>query len=247
MFALTPDDLSGSILDCATGPASFNAELSAEGRKIISCDPLYRLTVDEIRARIGASYDTRVTHVRTASDEFVWREFAAPENLGESRPAAVRIFLADFPQGMKEERYMDQSLTHLGFREGEFDIALCSHFLFTYSDQLSVDFHVAAIEEMCRDAAEARVFPLLKSTEDFLRTWGRRWTFCGVAVTRLRSGEFHTSSSAVETGCSYRAGSERGALSPRCGSRLANMVRVVAQSVAKEARTCSASLASGEP
>jgi hypothetical protein len=163
MFALTPDDLSGSILDCAAGPASFNAELSAEGRKIISCDPLYSLTVGEIRARIDASYDTMVANVRAASDEFVWREFASPEKLGEARMAAMRIFLADFPQGMKEGRYLDQSLPHLGFREGEFDIALCSHFLFTYSDRLSVDFHVAAIEEMCRGAGEARVFPLLKS------------------------------------------------------------------------------------
>jgi hypothetical protein len=29
-------------------------------------------------------------------------------------------------------------------------------------EQLSLDFHVAAIEEMCRVASEARVFPLLK-------------------------------------------------------------------------------------
>ena len=76
MFALTPDDLMGSILDCAAGPASFNAELSAEGRKIISCDPLYSLTSGEISARIDASYDTMVANVRAASDEFVWREFA---------------------------------------------------------------------------------------------------------------------------------------------------------------------------
>jgi hypothetical protein len=165
MFALTPDDLSCSILDCAAGPASFNAELSAGGQKIISCDPLYSLTVGEVRARIDASYDTMVANVRAASDEFVWREFASPESLGEARMATMRIFLADFPQGIKEGRYVDQSLPHLGFREGEFDIALCSHFLFTYSDRLSVDFHVAAIEEMCRVAGEARVFPLLKSYE----------------------------------------------------------------------------------
>jgi len=163
MFALTPDDLVGSILDCAAGPASFNAELSAEGRKIISCDPLYSLTSGEISARIDASYDTMVANVRAASDEFVWREFASPENLGEARLAAMRVFLADFPQGIKEGRYLDQSLPHLAFREGEFDIALCSHLLFTYSDRLTVGFHVAAIEEMCRVAAEARVFPLLKS------------------------------------------------------------------------------------
>jgi hypothetical protein len=39
MFALTPDDLSGTMLDCAAGPASFKAELSA-GHEVISCDPL---------------------------------------------------------------------------------------------------------------------------------------------------------------------------------------------------------------
>jgi flavorubredoxin len=32
----------------------------------------------------------------------------------------------------------------------------------TYTEQLSADFHVA-IEEMCRVASEARMFPLLKS------------------------------------------------------------------------------------
>jgi hypothetical protein len=163
MFALTSDDLAGSILDCASGPASFNAELSAEGRKIISCDPLYSFTADEIHSRIDAAYDTMLSNVRAASDEFVWREFASPENLGEARMAAMKTFLADFPLGTAEGRYLDRSLSHLGFREGGFDLALSSHFLFTYSDRLSVDFHVAAIEEMCWVAAEARVFPLLKS------------------------------------------------------------------------------------
>jgi SAM-dependent methyltransferase len=163
MFALTPDDLSGRILDCASGPGSFNAELSAEGRKIISCDPLYRFTADEIHSRIDAAYDTMLSNVRAASDEFVWREFASPENLGEARMAAMETFLADFPLGTAEGRYLERSLPHLGFREGEFDLALSSHFLFTYSDRLSIEFHVAAIEEMCRVAAEVRVFPLMRS------------------------------------------------------------------------------------
>jgi hypothetical protein len=33
--------------------------------------------------------------------------------------------------------------------------------LFLYSDILSVEFHQVAIEEMCRVAQEARIFPLL--------------------------------------------------------------------------------------
>src|SRR5918997_1381636 len=35
---------------------------------------------------------------------------------------------------------------------------ICSHFFFTYSEQLSLDFHVASVEEMCRVACEARMF-----------------------------------------------------------------------------------------
>jgi len=163
MFALTPDYLFGSLLDCAAGPASFNAELTAEGYEVTSCDPLYSRPAEEIRSRVDAAYDTMVTNVKTARHEFVWREFTSPEDLGEARMTALETFLADFPRGTAEGRYLDLSLPHLGFRDREFDFALCSHFLFTYSDRLSTDFHVASIEEMCRVADEARVFPLLKS------------------------------------------------------------------------------------
>ncbi|HEX2742069.1 MAG TPA: hypothetical protein VHM69_16630 [Rubrobacter sp.] len=163
MFALTPGDLSGRILDCAAGPASFNAELTSDGHDVISCDPVYSLTADEIRSRIDATRGTVVGNARAAQNEFVWRDFASPEHLGEVRMAAMQRFLADFPEGLREGRYLVQALPHLDFHGDEFDLALCSHFLFTYSDQLSTDFHVSAIQEMCRVAGEARVFPLLKS------------------------------------------------------------------------------------
>lgn len=163
MFALTPEDLSGRIVDCAAGPASFNAELSAQGHDVTSCDPLYNLAPHEIRSRIDTTYDAVVANARTARDEFVWRDFTSPEHLGEVRLAVMQRFLADFPEGLETGRYRNESLPYLDFREGEFDLALCSHFLFTYAERLSVDFHVAAIEEMCRVAAKTRAFPLLKA------------------------------------------------------------------------------------
>jgi len=46
MFALTPEDLRCSILDCAGGPASFNVEMTRKGYKVVSCDPVYLLSVD---------------------------------------------------------------------------------------------------------------------------------------------------------------------------------------------------------
>jgi hypothetical protein len=37
---------------------------------------------------------------------------------------------------------------------------LCSHLLFLYSSQLGEAVHRAAVQEMCRVAAEVRIFPL---------------------------------------------------------------------------------------
>ncbi|HKH12275.1 MAG TPA: hypothetical protein VKA73_14130 [Rubrobacter sp.] len=70
-------------------------------------------------------------------------------------------FLEDLPVDLEEGRYVDDALPHLRFGDDDFDLALCSHLLFLYSDALSLDFHVAAVREMCRVAGEARVFPLL--------------------------------------------------------------------------------------
>ena len=162
MFALTPEDLGGKVLDCAAGPASFNAEATARGHEVVSCDPLYGHTAEQIRARIDATYEAVLANARAASDGFVWGDIRSPEHLGEVRLAAMSRFLADFPRGVEEGRYLARALPRLGFPDGAFDVALCSHFLFTYSEFFSLDFHVASIEEMCRVAGEARVFPLLE-------------------------------------------------------------------------------------
>ncbi len=161
MFNLAPQDLNGKILDCAGGPASFNAEATQKGCRIISCDPLYRFTSEEIASRIHETYETIVDGARANQDRYVWKEIGSPEHMGEARMTAMRLFLEDFPTGLKKGRYRPNKLPSLGFGNGEFDLALSSHFLFTYSALLSADFHVAAIEEMCRVAAEARIFPLL--------------------------------------------------------------------------------------
>jgi hypothetical protein len=72
-------------------------------------------------------------------------------------------FLEDVPAGLDRSRYRTDALPHLRFRDGAFDLALCSHLLVLYSDALSPGFHLAAVEEMARVrvAGEVRVFPLL--------------------------------------------------------------------------------------
>ena len=77
--------------------------------------------------------------------------------------AVMTTCLEGFPRSLKRGRYVIDSLPNLGFRDEGVDLALCSHLLFTYTDQLSIEFHVDAIVDACRVAREVRIFTLLKS------------------------------------------------------------------------------------
>lgn len=161
MFALSDRDLRLKILDCASGPASFNTEATRRGAHILSCDPVYRWGVAEIQERIEATYDTILEETRRNREEFVWDVIHSVEELGEMRMAAMRAFLADYSAGKAQGRYINAELPNLPFADSSFDLALCSHFLFLYTTQLGLDFHRLAIREMCRVAEEVRIFPLL--------------------------------------------------------------------------------------
>ncbi len=63
--------------------------------------------------------------------------------------AAMEEFLLDFPLGRREGRYVVGSLPQVPFTSQEFDLALCSHVLFLYSEQFSKDFHLHAIQDLC--------------------------------------------------------------------------------------------------
>lgn len=161
MFDLTPDELKLAILDCAGGPASFNVEMTRLGYKVISCDPVYQFTAGEISQRIQDTYQVVIDGVRATWNKYVWQDIQSPEQLGKIRMAAMRQFLEDFPLGIQQRRYVTDELPVLSFNSGQFDLALCSHFLFTYSEHFGADFHLASILEMCRVAKEVRIFPLL--------------------------------------------------------------------------------------
>lgn len=171
MFDLSPDDLQRRILDVAGGPASFNAEMNRQGHPIVSCDPIYQFAPAEIAQRLQETYPIVVETTRTHQHRFVWQAISSPDQLGQIRMAAMQQFLADFPQGMQERRYIEASLPNLPFSDRAFDLALCSHLLFTYSDHLSLEFHLAAIQEMSRVASQVRIFPLLVNMTGIVSPW----------------------------------------------------------------------------
>jgi hypothetical protein len=162
MFALTDGDLQGRVLGCGDGPASFNAEATRRGASVVSCDPLYQFDAAQIRQRIDETSAEVLEQARKNEHEFVW-DAAIPdvEALKRVRMAAMDAFLQDYEQGRREARYVDAQLPALPFSVGAFEMALCSHFLFLYSQQHGTAFHIHSMRELCRVAREVRVFPLL--------------------------------------------------------------------------------------
>jgi hypothetical protein len=96
MFGLSETDLAGRILGCGDGPASFNAEATALGYSVISCDPIYEFSTEEIKQRAEHSYVTVMSQLQLHLDGFLWHYFQSPNLLGQARMAAMRLFLEDF-------------------------------------------------------------------------------------------------------------------------------------------------------
>ncbi|MDD1631333.1 MAG: class I SAM-dependent methyltransferase [Methylococcaceae bacterium] len=161
MFGLTEADLGLRILGYGDGPAGFNSELTKRGGHIVSVDPVYVFDAEQIRARILETYETVMTQMRKNHNDYVWGVIPSVEQLGSLRMSAMETFLADFDVGKQAGRYIPGALPSLPFANGEFDIALLSHFLFLYSAHLSAEFHLQALQEMLRVSHEVRVFPLL--------------------------------------------------------------------------------------
>lgn len=161
MFDLTAADLEKNILGCGDGPASFNSEMRRQGHRVTSLDPIYRFSAPQIAERITETYEVILEQLRASRKDYVWDIIGSPEELGTLRMAAMQAFLADYPGGRQEARYIAGELPTLPFADRQFDLALCSHLLFLYSEQLSPAFHQAAVAELWRVAREVRIFPLV--------------------------------------------------------------------------------------
>jgi hypothetical protein len=115
MFALSDRDLASSIFGCSDGPASFNALATKGHCRVVSGDPLYQFSAEEIRARIEQTAGTVAEQTRLNADEFVWTHFRSVDELVAARMKAMTTFLDDFPQSIVDGRYVAASLPKLPF------------------------------------------------------------------------------------------------------------------------------------
>ena len=161
MFLLSELDLSKKILGCGDGPASFNIEATELGSDVVSIDPIYQFSAEQILSRIEDVYPQILEQVLKNENDYIWESISSPEELGRVRMASMRTFISDYTKHESSKRYVNASLPTLPFSDSEFDLALCSHYLFLYSDQVNQDQHILSVKELCRVAKEVRFYPLL--------------------------------------------------------------------------------------
>ncbi|MDZ8236052.1 MAG: SAM-dependent methyltransferase [Nostoc sp. ChiQUE01a] len=161
MFNLTNADLNKRIIGVGDGPASFNAEMTRQGKSVVSIDPLYQFSGDQILQRFNEVVDNIINQVKATPNNWVWSYHKSPDDLRHNRVRAIQEFLSDYDNGKNTNRYIFGELPNLAYHNQEFDIALCSHLLFLYSDHLDYDFHLNSVGEMLRIAEEIRIFPLI--------------------------------------------------------------------------------------
>lgn len=173
MFALTADDLTGRLLDCPGGAASFTAEASARGSDMTAVDPTYGGGPAGLSALADHAAGEAVRgsdHVERHADRYGWTFFTDPADHRRQRVDAAAAFAVDV--AAHPDRYVAGALPHLPFADGAFDLVLCSHLLFTYDDRLDEAWHLGALLEMVRvSSGQVRVFPLVS------HVYGRRSAF----------------------------------------------------------------------
>jgi hypothetical protein len=161
MFKLNPDFLKNKkVLDCAAGASSFTSWAWINGIQSTATDILYGDDVESLREKFLNDFST-LLKVHSGLDQKVdWGFFQDSEKMIEDRVETYNQFITDYEKF--QERYVAGRLPHLPFADNQFNLVLCSHFLFLYDDRLDYRFHLESIQEMLRIAREVRIYPIVR-------------------------------------------------------------------------------------
>jgi SAM-dependent methyltransferase len=161
MFNLAEADLDRRIISFGDGPAGFNAQMHELGHRVVSLDPIYQFSREELAGRIRETRDEVLAQVERNQGNFVWTHIRDVAHLERIRMGAMERFLVDYEAGRREGRYVPHALPdRTPYADDAFDLGLSSHFLVLYAN-LGLDFHQQALQEMLRICREVRIFPLL--------------------------------------------------------------------------------------
>lgn len=165
MMALDEEILrQGSILDVAAGASSFTADAKKRGYQATAVDPLYELSIKEMKAHGSREIETSTEKIERIAHTFQWDYYDNIKQHRENREKSLQVFLDDYALDNQKLHYKKGNLPHLPFSDEEFRLILSSHFLFLYHEQFSYKFHLHAIMELVRilhPTGEIRLYPLV--------------------------------------------------------------------------------------
>lgn len=165
IFNLTENDLSSSILEFPAGMGSFNAQMHALGKRVISGDVFYEDDSASVERHTAKAFARYAQFLKDNPDRLTENSSAAVDAVIAGWQVTYQQFLEDYEQGWQQQRYQALSLPSLPFEDHQFDLALCSDLVFQQSMQ-SVDQVEKMVSELSRVAKELRIFPLLNEQGD---------------------------------------------------------------------------------
>lgn len=160
MFDLQEADYRKSILDFPGSISSFNAEVYQKVHRVVSGDAIYGMSMEAMQDYAQKLLKLNCDYLTDNADAVLKLGAAALEPIFKMWRANADIFLEDYMTGKKQARYQQVLMPNLPYANHEFQLALCSDYVFNrhVQNDCRPDQVVA---ELCRVAEEVRIFPLL--------------------------------------------------------------------------------------
>lgn len=157
MFDLNDKEIKSSILDYPAGFSSFNTEMHQAGHHVVSADPCYHLSADDMRNHINKQLAGLSEHVD--EHEHTLTKQRERSSVLVAAKQSADAFYQDYKLGCQQGRYQAVRMPTLPYKDGEFGLVLSSHWLF--SDHPDSFYQMQTLREMVRVGQECRIFPVL--------------------------------------------------------------------------------------
>lgn len=161
MFDLQENDFAKPILDYPGRISSFNAQMHAQGVRVVSGDSLYGLSFEQMQQKSVELFEANEDSLRSHLNWLKENDEKSIEMILKNWRDSEKQFLDDYRAGQSEGRYQNVSLPKLPFKDHEFDLAICTNLIFHTMAMINGNSTEDLVAELCRVAVEARIFPLL--------------------------------------------------------------------------------------
>lgn len=171
IFDLTDADWQKSMLDFPGSISCFNADVHTYAPHVVSADAIYDKSPQDMKVYAEMRLDREKQRLIEQADQLLQKGQAGVEAILSMWSSNKEKFIADYADGKKAGRYQHVLMPELPFERHQFDLALCSDYVFNRSAQNDCQ-PADVIRALCRVAAEVRIFPLFNERGEIADSLG---------------------------------------------------------------------------